>query len=136
MVRDVCLAGYLVLESSTILDVMGIWKVDWAREVMLEANRLWFYSLAISLVLSVYGLVNVQTGAEAWKLVKLAVMYGADLLLPGSMLGWIKVKPLAVGWAMFLTTILGSEGIWKRVNAVPPVQARVVSVEKAEKKVQ
>lgn len=35
---------------------MGVYRVDWAAKVMMEANRFWFYSLACAVLLTLHGL--------------------------------------------------------------------------------
>ncbi|RDW85207.1 hypothetical protein BP6252_02797 [Coleophoma cylindrospora] len=47
-----CLGIYLLLESFTIMDAMGIWSTTWAPKLFNEAMKFWFYSLTCSLVLS------------------------------------------------------------------------------------
>ncbi|RDW77955.1 hypothetical protein BP5796_05807 [Coleophoma crateriformis] len=47
-----CLGIYLLLESFTIMDAMGIWSTTWAPKLFKEAMKFWFYSLTCSLVLS------------------------------------------------------------------------------------
>lgn len=45
-----------------------------------------------------------------------AVIYAADLLIPGAVTGWLTAEPAVVGAAMVVSTLLGSEDIWMRVN--------------------
>ena len=51
-------ALYLIGQNVTMLDAMGIWKVEWAGMVMMEANRFWFYSLACAFMLTLHCLWN------------------------------------------------------------------------------
>lgn len=43
---------YLILESSTILDTMGVYPVSWAGWVFVEAMKFWFYALCMSMLVS------------------------------------------------------------------------------------
>lgn len=52
------------------------------------------------------------------QLMKDLVMYGADLFIPGEATGWIKAEGWVVGSAMAVSTLLGSEEIWGRLNDV------------------
>jgi len=45
-----------------------------------------------------------------------AVMYAADLFIPGAVTGWLRTEPAVVGAAMVVSTLLGSEDIWMRIN--------------------
>ncbi|CZR57126.1 uncharacterized protein PAC_07015 [Phialocephala subalpina] len=45
-----CMSAFLFLESLTILDVMGVWPTDWAKQCIIEANKFWFYALIFSLL--------------------------------------------------------------------------------------
>ncbi|KAL3417401.1 AoPex11B [Phlyctema vagabunda] len=58
-----CLGMYLLLESCTIMDAMGIWSTEWAPRLFLEAMKFWFYSLSFSLLLGLAGLYNLWTEA-------------------------------------------------------------------------
>lgn len=54
-------ALYLIGQNVTMLDAMGVWKVEWAGMVMMEANRFWFYSLACACMLTLHGLWNLPS---------------------------------------------------------------------------
>lgn len=41
---------YLMLESTTIVDAMGIWTTNWAPVVFAESMKFWFYSLTFSVM--------------------------------------------------------------------------------------
>lgn len=61
MARNAFMGLYMVIESATLLDFMGVYPVSWAAPAMLEANRFWFYSLSISVFLSLYQFFNVPS---------------------------------------------------------------------------
>lgn len=118
---------------------MSIWIVPWYTPVLLEANKFWFYALCISIFTTVWELLfgsTVQNEPEKdnsdidrkgemverpsskpssvpTPLVKLLVIDGCDLFLPGSMLGWISVRNLGVGMAMVVSTVMASLDIWE-----------------------
>ncbi|KAI1617050.1 peroxisomal biogenesis factor 11 [Exophiala viscosa] len=54
------LGMYLFLEMFTLTDAMQITKTSWAPTIQIEALKFWFYSLAVSVVLSVYELFVLQ----------------------------------------------------------------------------
>lgn len=58
-------ALYLVGQNVTMLDAMGVWRVEWAGMVMMEANRFWFYSLACAFMLTLHGLWNLPSSPAA-----------------------------------------------------------------------
>ncbi|KAJ5052135.1 uncharacterized protein L3040_001894 [Drepanopeziza brunnea f. sp. 'multigermtubi'] len=45
-----CLGMYLLLESFTILDSMGVVSTTWAPGLFVEAMRFWFYSLSLGIL--------------------------------------------------------------------------------------
>jgi hypothetical protein len=49
-------------------------------------------------------------------LMKKIVTDAADLLIPGSITGWLSTSPATVGWATVVSTVLSSEEIWVRVR--------------------
>ena len=118
----------------------------WAAQITIEANRLWFYSLVCSLLLCMYSFATLSSipsvavespekSATSEKVTQLtrqeaarkllqqkrllardAVMYAADLFIPGAVTGWLRTEPAVVGAAMVVSTLLGSEDIWMRIN--------------------
>ncbi|KAI1814216.1 hypothetical protein GGS20DRAFT_429563 [Poronia punctata] len=77
---------YLLLESSTFFDAIGlqVWGKEMEKVVSVEGQRFW------------------------------VVSDGLDILIPGSIVGWIPVDAGIVGLAMFVTTVLTSVDIWDR----------------------
>lgn len=42
------------------LDAMGVWKTAWSHDVLIEAHKLWFYSLSLSLISAVWSLFSTK----------------------------------------------------------------------------
>lgn len=42
---------------------MGVYRVEWASKVMLEANRFWFYSLACTVLLTLHALWSLPSSS-------------------------------------------------------------------------
>ncbi|KAI0839730.1 peroxisomal biogenesis factor 11 [Hypoxylon sp. FL0890] len=55
-----------------------------------------------------------QVSAKTYKLGRAATANALDIILPGSVVGWVKVEPGTVGLAMFVTTILTGMEVWER----------------------
>lgn len=117
---------YLFLESCTILDAMEVYSTPWGPRVLLEANKFWFYSLLFSLagsLLLAFYIPSTSRGSKAKSTVKSGVLVkkivtdACDLLIPGSITGWARTSPAIVGVATVVSTVLGSEEIWVRVQS-------------------
>lgn len=116
------------------LHALNIWPVPWSSTVLVEANKFWFYALALSVFGAVYELVfhslsgkggsrneasNSSKGTaavSATSLVKRIVVDGCDLLIPGSFLHWTPFSDFEVGQAMVVSTAIASRDIWAGVN--------------------
>lgn len=122
---------------------MGIWSTSWSRDVFFEANRFWFYALSLSLIGSIWTLcfsatskppVSVSTSKDSpsekqekqekkqphpdvTPLVKRIIVDGCDLVIPGSLVGWIGASPAQVGVAMAISTVVAVEDIWIKAQA-------------------
>ncbi|OXV09476.1 hypothetical protein Egran_02763 [Elaphomyces granulatus] len=131
-----CLGLYFLLEDLTIMDAMGIWGTTWGRDILIEANRFWFYSLILSLCCSLWTLSprsnisnrrsssdhstteKTQQPDEKEKqpssapVVKQIVVDSFDLLIPGAFVGWIAASPVQVGLATIISTVVTSRDIW------------------------
>lgn len=113
---------------------MNVMLVSWYRPLLVEANKLWFYAIILSILRSVCRLfipVSPQpseTGsnekAKATEvalpsrtpLVKQIAVDACDLTLPGSFVGWLPVSDLQVGMAMVVSTILSAEEHWVKAQ--------------------
>ncbi|RDW65805.1 PEX11 domain protein [Aspergillus mulundensis] len=124
---------YLFLEDFTILHDMNVARVDWHHALMTEANKFWFYALALSVLRCTWELLSPQapdtpkttggeksdpkttakqTRAPKWPLVKRIIIDGCDLTLPGSFLGWTPVTPLQIGLGMVVSTVFAGHNVW------------------------
>jgi len=120
---------------------MSLWEPPWAKMVMREANKFWFYAICFSIIETIIyalGLVppekeivekdKVQGKGKIWKrripvkrtsgkeIVKKLVLDGCDLLVPGHHTGWIRTNSALVGEASVMSTLLTAAEVWKRVN--------------------
>jgi hypothetical protein len=122
---------------------MGIQKSPWAASLFLEANKFWFYSLVLSILLGIIQLCNLginpplseeknkdiseeQADLElkGWKvnrskIMRRLVIDGCDVFIPGFVTGWIVVSSAGVGLASVVSTVLASMDIWERVQGSP-----------------
>ncbi|KAJ9385874.1 hypothetical protein DTO063F5_4081 [Paecilomyces variotii] len=114
-----CLGIYLVMEDLTILDAMGVYSTSWSDWVLLEAHKFWFCALSLSLLGSLWMLLVADKKASASKSspwLKRIIIDGCDLLIPGSMVGWIAVSPLVVAMSMVASTLLAAQDIWAQAQ--------------------
>ncbi|KAJ9250759.1 hypothetical protein DTO280E4_1299 [Paecilomyces variotii] len=114
-----CLGIYLVMEDLTILDAMGVYSTSWSDWVLLEAHKFWFCALSLSLLGSLWMLLVADKKASASKSspwLKRIIIDGCDLLIPGSMVGWIAVSPLVVAMSMVASTLLAAQDIWTQAQ--------------------
>jgi peroxin-11B len=63
--RQLGYAGYLTLDTTTVLDAAGIKKWDGAKRAGREAARFWFIGLASSIVAGVYTLNRLKARQAA-----------------------------------------------------------------------
>lgn len=114
---------------------MDIWLVDWYQPLLVEANKLWFYAICISLARSLIYLStrsdketkDKSSGAKGEKkvkespspsipsrssLVKRLLVDSCDLTLPGSCVGWLEIGDIGIGLAMVVSTLLPLAEMW------------------------
>lgn len=112
---------------------MNIWLVDWYEPVLVEANKIWFYAICISLARS---LIHLSARSETAKekpgakrknkskespsistpsrssLVRRLVIDSCDLTLPASGAGWLGISDQGIGMAMVVSTVLPLAEMW------------------------
>ncbi|KAE8451597.1 hypothetical protein EG329_003670 [Mollisiaceae sp. DMI_Dod_QoI] len=138
-----CMGAFLFLESLTILDMMGVWQAEWAKQCLIEANKFWFYALVFSLI---WGLVQLsaltsfhsyqkenaesssdeamvaQRRAEHEQKQQKAdirrrlVVDGFDLLIPGHVTGWISTSAAMTGIAGSISTVFSIKDVWNKLR--------------------
>ena len=122
---------------------MGVVPSTWAADLFIEAMRLWFYSLVLSILCGLMELwalhwtdiaTEKKVAEETEKPVEIAVMEGksrnrkkrkitkklvidgCDLFIPGSATGWMATSQSNVGMLSVASTLLAGSDIWARVN--------------------
>lgn len=124
------------------MDAMSIWEPPWAKMVMREANKFWFYAICFSILETVIYALGLSAPPETevtekgkvagkgniWRrrspikktsgreVVKKLVLDGCDLLVPGHHTGWIKTNSAIVGEASVMSTLLTAAEVYRRVN--------------------
>lgn len=123
---------------------MGVWETPWAQMCLLEANKLWFYSLVCSILAACVPIFAGDVEKEKSKTVsggavktrsqrakdaekvraasktdwglftRKLVTDGCDLLIPGFITGWLVTSPVIVGVATVVSTTLSSKDIWDK----------------------
>jgi hypothetical protein len=134
----------LTVADKAKMDAMEIWSTTWAPGLNLEGNRFWFYSLIFSLIscaLQLYRLrfISAPSGTKGrlkpkintlpWPVVRQIFTDACDLLIPGSITGWVRTSPATVGFATVASTILASEDIWHRVQAAAAANLKALGKE-------
>jgi hypothetical protein len=111
---------------------MNVYRVDWYKPLMTEANKFWFYAIVLSITRAAWELLftpvvagsstkgkgdkakkaSAAPGSPKWPLVKRIVIDVCDLTLPGSFIGWVPVTGLQIGLAMVVSTVLAGHNVW------------------------
>lgn len=120
---------------------MGIWLVTWYEPVLVEANKLWFYAICISLARSVMQLSSTPDKTPKGKsnavkkkknkgkdsalppsmpstpsVVKRLLVDSCDLTLPASCVRWIEIGDLGIGMAMVVSTVIALSEVWESIG--------------------
>ena len=113
---------------------MNVMLVSWYRPLLVEANKLWFYAIILSILRSLCRIfipvspqpsktgINEKSKTTEVALpsktpfVKQIIVDACDLTLPGSFIGWLPVSDLLVGMAMVISTILSAEEHWVKAQ--------------------
>ncbi len=51
--------------NASQLDVMGIWPAEWAKMLLIEGNKFWFYSLLFSIALGILQLISLSSSSSS-----------------------------------------------------------------------
>lgn len=104
--------------------------MSWAHSIFKESMKFWFYAIILGIVQNIIRLWGVLTAApvakdrekvagrvdsaEAGNLVKTIVLDVFDLMIPGSVTGWIKVGSIPLGISALISSVFSLKGIWNR----------------------
>jgi len=126
---------------------VGLTTYPWSGPLQVEALKVWFYSLAVSILLGLYQLSSLPSpGASETKdapgsappaspsqdelqskrraIYKQMVVDMSDIIVPGHVAGWFPVDAITVGVAGSISGFLGAHSAWERVNG--PIFSREV----------
>lgn len=118
---------------------MGLTSYPWSGPLQIEALKVWFYSLAVSILLSLYDLFTLPSSnvsetkstptsvpptsqkqdalqSKRRAIYKQLVVDLSDLIIPGHVAGWFPVDNVTVGIAGSISGLLGAHSAWERVN--------------------
>jgi len=133
--RQIGYAGYLTLDNLTILDVAGIKKWDKAKDFSRDAARFWLFGLVSNVAAGFYKLYHLRArrlqvdkkegeGAveskkieREWRAASLQLTSDlADVCLPSTALGYLKLDDGAVGLAGCTSSLIGLYSAWEKVR--------------------
>ncbi|KAL1997539.1 hypothetical protein VTN49DRAFT_70 [Thermomyces lanuginosus] len=131
--RQLGYAGYLTLDSITLIDSLGFRKFESAKKLQQHAYRAWLAGLVCSFVSGVYTLwrlaekektINRKEGegvVEAKKIEKeraaartQLVSDICDLTVPTSALGYVNLDDGIVGIAGTISSLIGVQSAWQK----------------------
>lgn len=131
--RQLGYAGYLSLDSITLVDALGFKKLDSAKKLQEYAYRAWMSGLVCSVVAGVYTLYRLQERqktvdrkegegvVEAKKIERERIAARiqlvsdlCDLTVPLSALGYAKLDDGLVGIAGTISSLIGVWSAWKK----------------------
>lgn len=121
---------------------MDIFLISWYTPILLEAYKFWFYAICVAIARTVSDLFlgpvapGTQNGSTNEKekekepspsssskpspsttsLLNRLVIDSLDLIIPGSLLGWIPVSNWTVALAMLTSTILVWPTAWAKAQ--------------------
>jgi hypothetical protein len=121
---------------------MNVFLVSWYTPILLEAYKFWFYAICTAIARTSSDLLlrlaapSTQNDSVSEKekdetsnhskisgpvpstasLVKSLIIDSLDLIIPGSLLGWIPVADLGVALAMLASTILVWPAAWAKAQ--------------------
>ncbi|KAG9228174.1 peroxisomal biogenesis factor 11 [Amylocarpus encephaloides] len=144
--RWLCQGLYILLESFTLLDAMGVCDHEWADWLFIEGQKFWFYAIFHGVVIGLLELLMVNSTPIAvptktkesskteedekneleqksqiqrnrrLKVMKQLVVDGCDLFVPGPSTGWLVVSSTKVGVLMTVSSVVAGTDIWERVQ--------------------
>jgi len=134
-IRQIGYAGYMVFDTMTVLDAMGVKKYESAKRLQASAYRFWFTGLIASALAGIYTLYQLsqvtkqidEKDAEGkMEKVKIAKQRKAaniqlisdlcDMTVPSTALGYANFDDGFIGLAGTLSSLLGIQGVWAKTG--------------------
>ncbi|KAJ9657045.1 Peroxisomal membrane protein PMP27 [Neophaeococcomyces mojaviensis] len=134
-IRQIGYAGYMVFDTMTVLDAMGVKKYESAKRLQATAYRFWFTGLIASALAGIYTLYQLsqvtkqidEKDAEGkMEKVKIAKQRKAaniqltsdlcDMTVPSTALGYANFDEGFIGLAGTLSSLLGVQGVWAKTG--------------------
>jgi len=133
VVRQIGYAGYLLFDTMTLLDAMGVKKDPRAKNIQATAYRFWFTGLVASALAGVYNTYRLRERTKAVdekdaeakvEKVKITRQQQAvniqlisdlcDLTVPSTILGYANFDDGIIGLAGTTSSLLGMYGAWQK----------------------
>jgi len=133
VLRQIGYAGYLLFDTMTLLDAMGVKKDPRAKSLQATAFRFWFTGLSASAVAGIYNTYKLRERTKAVdekdaeakvEKVKIArqqqvvniqlISDLCDLTVPSTALGYANLDDGIIGLAGTTSSLLGMYGAWQK----------------------
>jgi len=133
--RQIGYAGYMVFDTMTVLDAMGVKKYESAKRLQATAYRFWFTGLVASALAGIYSLYQLSQRTKQidekdpdgkMEKVKIAKQRKVaniqltsdlcDLTVPSTALGYANFDDGFIGLAGTLSSLLGVQGVWAKTG--------------------
>ncbi|KAK5079102.1 Peroxisomal membrane protein PMP27 [Lithohypha guttulata] len=131
--RQLGYAGYMLFDTLTVLDAMGVKKYEGAKRLQATAYRFWFTGLTASALAGIYSLYQLNQRTKQidekdpdGKMEKVKVAKQrkvaniqltsdlCDLTVPSTALGYANFDDGIIGLAGTLSSLLGIQGVWAK----------------------
>ncbi|KAK5946243.1 Peroxisomal membrane protein PMP27 [Knufia obscura] len=133
--RQIGYGGYMLFDTMTVLDAMGVRKSESAKRFQATAYRFWFTGLVASALAGIYSLYQLSQRTKQidekdpdgkMEKVKIAKQRKAaniqltsdlcDLTVPSTALGYANFDDGFIGLAGTLSSLLGVQGVWAKTG--------------------
>ncbi|KAM0331394.1 hypothetical protein ACHAQA_003067 [Verticillium albo-atrum] len=156
IINSSLMGAFSLLETITLPDLLGVPGVaifgeERSNSLNVEAQRFWFYALAVGVLSSAVKIVKLfgepvpgaappPKGAEDWKaererlrggvvarkahraevrkkargLLRRMAADSLDILIPGSVVGWVSSEPGTLATVMLCTSVMTGLDVWER----------------------
>jgi len=131
--RQLGYAGYLTLDTATVLDATGVKKWGGAKRASTEAMRFWLMGIASSIVAGVYtlnrlrlrrqvvdkkegeGVVESKKIEREWNTAVLQITCDiCDITVPATALGYLNLDDGIIGLLGTFSSLVGIYNVWEK----------------------